>query len=43
MIDGGVKSLDFSDFKKVAEIVKNKEPNNNHPQIIKIAEGMNLI
>lgn len=41
----GVKRLDFEDFKKVAELVKNKEHLNAEGlnQIIgKIAEGMNL-
>lgn len=40
----GVKRLDFEDFKKVAELVKNKEHLNVEGlnKIIKIAEGMNL-
>ena len=40
----GVKSLDFADFKKVAEKVKNKEPltETGFNQIIKIVEKMNL-
>ena len=40
----GVKKLDFEDFKKVAELVKNKEHLNAEGlnKIIKIAKGMNL-
>jgi len=40
----GVKRLDFEDFKKVAELVKNKEHLNAEGlnKIIKIVEGMNL-
>ena len=40
----GVKRLDFEDFKKVAELVKNKEHLNaeGFNKIIKIVEGMNL-
>ena len=40
----GVKSLDFADFKKVAELVKNKEHLNKSglSEIIKIVEQMNL-
>jgi len=40
----GTKRLDFEDFKKVAELVKNKEHLNAEGlnKIIKIAEGMNL-
>nr|YP_011020421.1 LAGLIDADG endonuclease [Ganoderma weberianum]WQH62843.1 LAGLIDADG endonuclease [Ganoderma weberianum] len=40
----GVKRLDFSDFKKVAELIKNKEhlTESGFSQIIKIVEKMNL-
>jgi hypothetical protein len=40
----GVKSLDFEDFKKVAELVKNKEHLSPEGliKIREIAEGMNL-
>lgn len=40
----GVKSLDFSDFKKVAELIKNKEhlTESGFSEIIKIIEQMNL-
>lgn len=38
----GVKSLDFADFKKVAEMVKNKEPNSGFELIKKIDSTMNL-
>jgi hypothetical protein len=40
----GVKKLDFEDFKKVAELVKNQEHLNIEGlnKIIKIAKGMNL-
>ena len=40
----GVKSLAFSDFKKVAELIKNKEhlTESGFSQIIKIVEKMNL-
>ena len=40
----GVKSLDYADFKKVAELVKNKEHLNPEglQKIREIAEGMNL-
>lgn len=40
----GIKKLDFEDFKKVAELVKNKEHLNENGlnKIIKIVEGMNL-
>jgi LAGLIDADG endonuclease len=40
----GVKSLDFSDFKKVAELMKNKEhlTESGFSEIIKIVKQMNL-
>ena len=40
----GVKSLDFADFKKVAEKIKNKEhlTESGFIEIIKIVEKMNL-
>jgi hypothetical protein len=40
----GVKSLDFEDFKKVAELIKIKEHLNTEglQKILKIVEGMNL-
>lgn len=40
----GIKALDFEDFKKVAEMVRNKEHLNNEglTKIIQITEGMNL-
>lgn len=40
----GIKSLDFADFKSVAELVKNKEhlTAEGLSKIIQIAEGMNL-
>ena len=40
----GVKSLDFSDFKKVAELMKNKEhlTDSGLSEIIKIVQQMNL-
>lgn len=40
----GIKSLDFADFKKVAELVKTKEhlTAEGLSKIIQIAEGMNL-
>jgi len=40
----GIKSLDFADFKKVAELVKNKEhlTDSGFSEIIKIVQQMNL-
>ena len=40
----GIKSLDFADFKKVADLIKNKEhlTESGFSQIIKIVEKMNL-
>ena len=40
----GVKSLDFADFKKVAELMKNKEhlTESGFSKIIQILEQMNL-
>jgi hypothetical protein len=40
----GIKSLDFSDFKKVAELMKNKEhlTESGFSEIIKIVQQMNL-
>ena len=40
----GVKSLDFADFKKVAELVKNKEhlTESGFSEILKIVQQMNL-
>lgn len=40
----GVKRLDFADFKKVAELMKNKEhlTDSGFSKIIKIIEKMNL-
>jgi len=40
----GVKQTDFEDFKRVAELVKNKEHLNVEGlnKIVKITEGMNL-
>lgn len=40
----GVKSLDFADFKKVAELVKNKEhlTESGFSEIVKIVQQMNL-
>ena len=40
----GIKSLDFADFKKVAEIIKNKDhlTDKGFNEIKKIVDGMNL-
>ena len=40
----GIKSLDFADFKKVAEIIKNKDhlTDKGFNEIKKIVNGMNL-
>ena len=40
----GIKSLDFADFKKVAEIIKNKDhlTDKGFNEIKKMVDGMNL-